>query len=65
MWDFVLLFTLWDYVLWYFVLCDYVRVDFVPWDFVLWDIFLDSGTVTAVFLTTFPYDRKLIKHNRK
>ena len=34
MWDFVPVFTLWDYVLWYFVLWDYVRVDFVLWDFV-------------------------------
>ena len=42
MWDFVSLFTFWDYILWYFVLWDYIRIDFVPWDFVLWDLVTDS-----------------------
>jgi len=41
-WDFVSLFTLWDYVLWYFVPWDYVGVDFVPRDFVMWDFVPDS-----------------------
>jgi len=34
MWDFVPLFTFWDYVLFYFVWWDYVQVNFVLWDFV-------------------------------
>ena len=34
-WDFVPLFTFWDYILGYFVWWIYVRVDFVPWDFVM------------------------------
>ena len=42
-WDFVLLFTFWDYFLWYFVLWDYIRVDFVLWDFFLKDFVQDSS----------------------
>jgi len=42
MWDFVPLFTVWDYVLRYFVRWDYVRVNFIPWDFVMRDFVLDS-----------------------